>query len=143
MQYRDRVVIETPSRRFTAADMPEVLAIAGATPMLAWFNQPELYNATWALQSPGVDTFCLYGCNVSTLVAYQYEDDHMRSRPHERMGDGDGGQDLLTNSACLQWASQLPPQHTFQSHAFAGVEHSDMIRAPEVMAVLVKILQSV
>ena len=134
-------LVRTPSYNYTAADAAVLLRVAGAQPMLRWFEtHPELYNFTWGLPPPQVNTHCLYGEGVRSVAGYVYENDFFVGAPQVLSGDGDGGQDITTNRACLRWAHTMDASYTFAAQGFPGVSHMQMLDNAAVVAVVVQVL---
>eukprot|EP00026_Physarum_polycephalum_P010359 Phypoly_transcript_10520.p1 GENE.Phypoly_transcript_10520~~Phypoly_transcript_10520.p1 ORF type:complete len:389 (-),score=43.88 Phypoly_transcript_10520:137-1276(-) len=136
-----KVVVKTPSKDYSVFDVLQLLQALNAAPMDQWYANTYLYNVTGNFTFPGVDTYCLWGEGLPTLVGYEFKDDNFNSEPKILYGNGDGDQDIITNSACLRWENETLQNHTFVGKGFIGVDHGGMTSNKRVMDFLRKILQ--
>ena len=139
--YGAQSFVFTPDYNYTtsAADILRLLSVLDAHPALEWYHT-GLWNATGAFTAPQVNTYCLYGQGIKTLVGYVFPDNSFESNPQYLYGDGDGDQDIVTNRSCEQWAATTEPPATFYSQGFTNVTHAEMLVNPEVLKVIVSIL---
>ena len=103
----------------------------------------SLYPLMDRTPSPNVDLFCLYGKGLPTSYSYGFSSDSiLGSAPViVRNGDGDDNQDLTDNEFCKVWSSQLgEKEHRFESVAFSGVAHMQMVTDEKVMEKIHSIL---
>jgi len=90
---------------------------------------------------PGVDTYCLYGYNVTTLRQEIFSSDDLSRTPKLVNGDGDGTVPIESLTFCNTWASQT--NKTLVVKGYKGQEHVDlMIYAPFILDVISGILNA-
>ena len=126
-------------RYFTAADIPELIALAGlATTMLPVYNSVANLTASPIKPLPrGVRGLCFYGESIPTPVKYAFHTSGiLDSDPVvTRTMRGDGQQDDVTNTACEKWGANVVVQ------AFRGADHDTLLANPNALAALVHALR--
>ena len=104
--YGEKTLVEfeqdgtAPARAYTGSQLAEIFAAFGAgdTVGAVWRRVRDL---TLASAGPSVPTTCLYGTGLPTPIGYRFP--RRVAQPTAIFGSGDGQQDDVTNSACLQW----------------------------------------
>eukprot|EP01038_Epipyxis_sp_PR26KG_P017283 gene17283-23835_t len=83
---------------------------------------------------PNVNSYCLYGSDVSTTYGFAY-DGMIQESTHSATYnmDGDGNQDIIDNQFCQLWENTNESRkYITLSESFPGVQHMDiMIRDPK------------
>lgn len=86
---------------------------------------------------PMVDTYCLYGSNLTTDYAFVYKEGIFGAANIGTLQmEGDGNQDLVDNTFCTVWGQDARPEaqkYHFESQAFPNVEHMQMVSDDNVM----------
>lgn len=104
---------------------------------------PSKENTMDRSRHPEVDTFCLFGSNISTSYSFRFSGDAMSSDPAETLFmEGDDNQEIFDNSFCNVWASTKEfQQFYFEAKAFPNVHHMDMISDSAVLEEIHRIIQ--
>lgn len=127
---RDRVLIVTPQRNYTAWDYQSLfddISFPRGYQMFADFG-----TLTSALTPPNVTTYAFYGHQFPTPEKFVYtEGEFPDTEPEELMGDGDGTVNLVSLEACRRWAREMNYDLTMVK--FADVEHVNAIKNAEVI----------
>ena len=138
--FGDQVLVQTPNANYTAMDY-EPMFTTFANYSLGWTK----YNATSSINAgykyPGVPTHCFYGSNLSTPLTYVYNSNDPTQEPTEINGTGDGLLNIVSLEVCLRWANSTNSTG-FQSRAFPGVEHNDMLKKDVVLDAIGKIVMA-
>lgn len=137
--YGNQVLVSTPSKNYTAMNYQELLNDLGLpemyTPWTLSFNLANPY------QPPGVNTFCLYGYNVSTLHQETFSSDDFDKSPKSIMGDGDGTVPIESLTFCNNWIGMT--NKTLVVKGYKGQEHVNvMIYPPFIQDVLTAIFNT-
>lgn len=87
---------------------------------------------------PLVDTYCLYGSNVSTSYAYVFNGNILTENDavEVKSMEGDGNQDILDNQFCQIWqedARSIAKRYHFEAQGFPNVHHMQMYSDPNVL----------
>ena len=138
--FGDQVLVQTPDANYTAFDYKSMFTTFANYP-LGWTK----YNATSSINAgykyPGVPTHCFYGSNLSTPLTYVYSSNDPTQEPTEINGTGDGLLNKVSLEVCLRWANSTNSTG-FQSRAFPGVEHIDIVKNKDVLAAIGKIVMA-
>jgi hypothetical protein len=118
--YKDNVIIYTPSRNYTAAELTEYFRDANATFALNMY--PLLYNNFDLLQPPGVKVYPLIGTNSQTTFAALYATDDLGSGPAKfTFSDGDGDEDIVGQRGVYSWKKD--PHHEIIIKEYPGYNY--------------------
>lgn len=140
----------TSERNYTAKveDLAQLFTESGHSD---WAQQLQALNGIAPSQEntmdrsrhPEVDTFCLYGSNISTSYSFRFSGDSMSAEPVETLFmEGDDNQEIFDNSFCNVWATQQNAHHFyFESKAFPNVHHMEMISDDAVLDEVHRIIQ--
>lgn len=94
---------------------------------------------------PLVDTYCLYGTNVSTTYGFVFSQNILEAEAVETLYmEGDGNQDIIDNRFCNVWASDTTAQqlgYVFEASEFPNVRHMQMYSDDNVMQKVREILE--
>ena len=86
---------------------------------------------------PLVDTYCLYGSNVTTNYGYVFNGNILTEDAVEvKTMEGDGNQDILDNQFCQVWQEDNRPiakKYYFEAEAFPNVHHMQMYSDDNVL----------
>src|SRR4051794_2434975 len=97
--YGERVLVQTPTRNFTALDTAELLELSNCSTQTSIYNSTK--NLAKPLIPPRVNLVCVYGEKVPTPIQYQFGTNSLPALPKRVIqGSGDGEQDNITNSWC-------------------------------------------
>lgn len=93
---------------------------------------------------PLVDTYCLYGTNLSTSYGFVFPQGILDSAATETLYmEGDGNQDIIDNRFCNVWAQDATAQklgYVFEATEFPNVSHMEMYSDENVMLKVRQIL---
>ena len=84
---------------------------------------------------PMVDTYCLYGSNLSTTYRFIFNGDIQQADADIILSmEGDDNQDIIDNQFCNVWKDQPQQEkYVFESEAFPNVGHMQMVSDSNVM----------
>jgi len=137
-RFANQVVVSTPSKNYTASDIPQLYQLAGLTLMENIYptlqqQQPNPYPT-----HPGVNIYCFWGTGFSTAVGPIYNSDNFNELPSaEILINGDCVHTDITNSACTAWNTST--QYQFMGQGFQGVNHGDMASNTVVLQTVVQV----
>ena len=119
--WKDTVLIETPSKNYTANDYKQLFADLDYYIGYVKFHGIENINPDWP--APNVPTYCFYGVDLDTPESFVYSKD-FPDITHVDVtvvnGDGDGVVNTINSEVCLQWRSSSYP---FTEHRLSGINH--------------------
>jgi hypothetical protein len=91
---------------------------------------------------PLVDSYCLYGSNISTSYAYVFDENiETTSASQVLRMDGDDNQDIYDNEFCMIWSQDPHVKNPkdgsnkfhFEAQAFPNVHHMEMFTDNKVL----------
>ena len=136
-----RILISTPSKNYTSSDMLPFLHALNATGLALIY--PEASSILSTLPAPNVSTYCFYGVNVSTPIAYISKSDDFDSRKLETIhGDGDGEQDDTTNMSCQLWKQTMDRKYQLTLKGFDRISHVALVGNNQVLEEIGQIISS-
>ena len=133
--YGDQVLVETPSANYTAGDYQQMFTTFANYP-LGWTKYMPTSTINEGNPFPGVPTHCFYGSDVPTPLTFVYSSNDPTQAPEVIWGSGDGTANKASLEVCLMWANNTG----FQSRAFPGVEHVNMVKNTEVLNAIAEIV---
>lgn len=121
----------TSNEKKYSSSTADILELLENTKKSDWV---ERYKATSGRNNPsiapsGVDIYCLYGQSVNTSSAFIFEENVMTTAPIETIySPGDGNQDNIDNTYCLQWKEEVEKdgKHVLEAVGYDGVHHMQM-----------------
>lgn len=135
--FGDTVLIDTPSKGYTANDYEELFSTIGYTNGYRFFQHGLTVNHNYP--APNVPTFCFHGIDVDTPRTFRYNKDFevgksvIGLRPSSiTYGNGDGSVNLESSRVCRRW-SRMPSKYPFAYKTFKGVKHQGMVSSDEVL----------
>lgn len=136
--YGEHVFVTTPSRNYTSLDYQALLTDLGIPEMYdPWTRSSTLVNP---FEPPGVNTYCLYGYNVTTVKGEKYTTKDF-TKPTLINGDGDGTVPIESLTFCNNWVNQTDKLTMVKG--YKGQEHVNLMVYPEfVNDVLTAILNA-
>lgn len=136
-----RTLVSTPSKNYTSADMLPFLHALNATELARVYPQASAILSS--LPAPNVNTYCFYGVNVSTPIAYiSQSDDFDRRKLQTIHGDGDGEQDDTTNMSCQLWKQTMDRKYRLILKGFDRVGHIALVGNDQVLQEIDQIISS-
>ena len=135
--YGDQVLVQTPTTNYTAGDYEQMFTTF-ANYRLGWTKYIPTSTINAGYPFPGVPTHCFYGSNVSTPLTYVYSSNDPSQTPTVINGTGDGTANKAGLEVCLKWANNTG----FQSRAFPGVDHIEMVKNTEVLNAIAEIVMA-
>ena len=130
--WKDTVLVETPSQRYTANDYERLFRD---------IEFPQGHNMhdgiediiMWPPPPPHVPTHCFYSTGVSTPEIFKYNEDFPEiNKPEVEYGEeGDGQVSKEGSEACLRWADAS--RYPFQAHHYRGIHHVDLFQDDGVL----------
>ena len=128
----ERVLVQTPSRNYTSFQMLDLLQAMNATDLARLY--PQASALLGSLPPPNVSTYCFFGANISTAVAYRSASDHFDDGQLQTIeGSGDGEQDDTTNMSCERWKETMDRKYTLVIKGFNRVNHLALVGDEEVL----------
>ena len=138
--YGDQVLVETPDANYTASDYQQMFTTFANYP-LGWTKYMPTSAINAGYMYPGVPTHCFYGSEVDTPLTFVYSSNDPTQRPTVIKGSGDGTVNKVSLEVCLRWANSTNSTG-FQSRAFPGVVHIDMVKNTEVLNAIGEIVMA-
>ena len=121
---KDAVLVETPSRQYTANDYKQFFNDLEFPQGYDMFLGSDEIRYQWP--GPNVTTYCVYGSNVSTPVKFIYSKDFPEiAEPTEIIyGSGDDSVVKEGGELCLQWKNGYYPVHAYE---VPNVDHVTLV----------------
>lgn len=127
----------------TGLSEDEDLSVDDIPLFFKWLNLTEsesmykdVFDYREHMVHPGVDSYCYYSSNVSTVEQLSFDDSDPDNtfpmNPKRTYGDGDGTVNLKSLRACEQF-SLLSEDHIFKSFQFNSVQHTQMVMHCDVI----------
>ena len=138
--YKDQVLVQTPNTNYSAGDYQQMFTTF-ANYSLGWTKYMPTSTINAGYKYPGVPTHCFYGSEVATPLTYVYSSNDTTKTPTVIKGSGDGTVNKVSLEVCLRWANSTNSTG-FQSRAFPGVEHHDMVINREVLNAIREIVMA-
>jgi lysophospholipase-3 len=136
--YQNQVLVRTPQANYTANDYQQLFTKFARYP-LGWTKYMPTSSINAGYSYPQVPTYCFYGSNIETPLTYVYSSDVASSNPSVINGLGDGTVNEISLEVCLNWNASTNSSG-FQSRAFPGVEHVDMVKNGGVLQAVCRIV---
>ena len=136
--YQNQVLVRTPNANYTANDYQQLFINFARYP-LGWTKYMTTSYINTGYQYPQVPTYCFYGSNIQTPLTYVYSSDDPSSSPTVIKGLGDGLVNKISLEVCLNWAASTNSSG-FQSRAFPGVNHIDIVKNSRVLQAVCNIV---
>ena len=139
--FENQILVQTPTTNYTALDYQQMFTTFANYP-LGWTKYMPTSSINAGYMYPGVPTHCFYGSDVPTPLTYVYKNNHSTTeRPKVVMGTGDGTVNKAGLEVCLRWICSTNSTG-FQSRAFCGVKHNDMLKNTEVLNAIGEIVMA-
>ena len=138
--FGDQVLVQTPDANYTALAYEPMFTTFANYP-LGWTKYMPTSTINAGYPYPGVPTHCFYGSEVDTPLTFVYSSNDPTQRPTIIKGSGDGTVNKVSLEVCLRWANSTNATG-FQSRAFPGVEHIDMVKNTEVLNAIGEIVMA-
>lgn len=136
---KDKVLIVTPKRKYTAWDYKDLFADMNYT--RGYYMFQEVMNLTGALPPPNVTMHCLYGMDVDTPLNFTYgPGEFPDTQPKTFTGNGDGSVNIDSLKACSRWKDQQP--YSVSLKGFSGVEHVHTVKTDSIIQYVDSIVYS-
>ncbi|KAK7601461.1 hypothetical protein V9T40_008902 [Parthenolecanium corni] len=135
---KSEVLIQTPSKNYSLGNIHELFQYLNRTTEYEFYQKVLPYNLNFS--APGVEVYCLYGQNKTTLSSLEYTDKFPLGKVKEVTGDGDGTVNLNSLQTCKQWKSQQ--KEPFHELAFMNVNHTSMTTDDTVIEYILKALHA-
>jgi len=136
--YQSQVLISVPGKNYTSLDYNDLFAALGVSDL--YKSYALSFDSAKPYDPPGVDTYCLYGYNLSTAIQEQYKTTTF-DKPTVIMGDGDGTVPVESLSFCKSWASKTSKLVSVKG--YKGQEHVDLLSyAPFIQDVIGAVLNA-
>jgi len=96
------------------------------------------------LEAPGVEVHCLHGVGVDTpgALVYTSHQDWFDHAPSVIADNGDGTVNLRSLHGCLRWSGKQSAAVYHQEYKGAYAEHLQMLKNPDVMAYIAKVVNT-
>lgn len=123
-----RLLIQTTRKNYTSIDIQQFLNDINATDLAQIY--PQTASILGDLPAPNVDTYCFYGVNVSTPIAYRIDEKNRLETIH---GWGDGEQDDTTNMSCQLWNETMSDKYRLICKGFDRISHTRLVGNDQVL----------
>mgnify|MGYP001063305921 CR=1 FL=1 len=123
-----RLLIQTTRKNYTSFDIQQFLNDINATDLAQIY--PQTASILGDLPAPNVDTYCFYGVNVSTPIAYRIDEKNRLETIH---GRGDGEQDDTTNMSCQLWNETMSDKYRLICKGFDRISHTRLVGNDQVL----------
>ena len=123
-----RLLIQTTRKNYTSFDIQQFLIDINATDLAQIY--PQTASILGDLPAPNVDTYCFYGVNVSTPIAYRIDEKNRLETIH---GWGDGEQDDTTNMSCQLWNETMSDKYRLICKGFDRISHTRLVGNDQVL----------
>jgi len=123
-----RLLIQTTRKNYTSIDIQQFLNDINATDLAQIY--PQTSSILGDLPAPNVDTYCFYGVNVSTPIAYRIDEKNRLETIH---GRGDGEQDDTTNMSCQLWNETMSDKYRLICKGFDRISHTRLVGNDQVL----------
>jgi len=123
-----RLLIQTTRKNYTSIDIQQFLNDINATDLAQIY--PQTSSILGDLPAPNVDTYCFYGVNVSTPIAYRIDEKNRLETIH---GWGDGEQDDTTNMSCQLWNETMSDKYRLICKGFDRISHTRLVGNDQVL----------
>lgn len=134
-----RVLVQTPSRNYTSFEMLDLLQAMNGTDLARVY--PQISTILGSLPAPNVRTYCFFGANISTAVAYRSASDQFDDGDLQTIdGSGDGEQDDTTNMSCERWKDTMDRKYALVIKGFDRVSHIALVGNEEVLSEIDQII---
>ena len=138
--FADQTLVQTPTTNYTANDYQQMFTDFANYP-LGWTKYMPTSFINEGYSYPQVPTYCFYGSNVPTNLTWVYSSNDTSSVPTVITGLGDGTANQASLEMCLNWTASTNSSG-FQSRAFPGVDHIDMVKNIQVLNAIGEIVQA-
>jgi hypothetical protein len=118
----NKIFAYTPQKNYTAYDYLDLFDDLGLGNMYGPYV--EMFNLANPYQAPGINTYCFYGYNVSTVTGEIFKTNDF-TRPISITGDGDGTVPIESLTFCQNWAIQN--DKSFSMKGFEGQDHVGLL----------------
>ena len=123
-----RLLIQTTRKNYTSFDIQQFFNDFNATDLAQIY--PQTSSILGDLPAPNVDTYCFYGVNVSTPIAYRIDEKNRLETIH---GWGDGEQDDTTNMSCQLWNETMSDKYRLICKGFDRISHTRLVGNDQVL----------
>jgi pimeloyl-ACP methyl ester carboxylesterase len=139
--FKDRVLVTSPSRNYTAQDYDDFFSDVNFTVGKKLMNRVAGLTAQKLGDHPGVKVHCLYSLGVPTPERYVYRSSDWSQDPEIINGDGDGAVNAWSLQICESWKEHVAAlKHNVTSIVFPEITHAGMIMDNKVLHEINKIL---
>ena len=131
------IIVQTPSKNYTAKYMFQLLNDLNAKQLAQVYVESSLIIGS--LPSPNVNTYCFFGANISTPIAYSSTTDTF-DKLETIYGLGDGELDYKSLMSCQLWNSTMNSKYKLVIEPFTDVTHIGMVGNKMVLQKIDEIL---
>ena len=137
--WKDKVIVETPTRSYTARDYKDLFTDIGYPVGFTMYSS-GIADINAGYPAPKVPVYCFYGTGLDTPEKFHYSQG-FKNDPEVFYGYGDGTVNQLSSDVCLKWKKEQSQNFTHQE--FPGINHSGMTRKETVLNAVKKIVTSI
>jgi len=132
----DAVFVVTPKKNYTAKNYNALFDDMGVD---YGSEKYQLISKQYGPDSPPfIDTYCLYGYNMSTVVQLHFEKGDFDAKPKQVMGDGDGTVPTFSLQFCQNWRGKM--NQTLMVKAYPNQDHVDILQDKDFVNDLLAII---
>ncbi len=139
--FGNKVLVSTPSRKYTANDYEELYEKIGYTNGYRFFQGHGVQSLLPNYPNPNVKTYCYYGVDVPTPIQFIYKKDFspgvstISLTPRVVNGDGDGVVNIESLTVCHKWSGVVVKP-------FSGLNHLTILTNQAVLDSIASIVRA-
>uniref|UniRef100_A0AC35FUL1 Uncharacterized protein n=1 Tax=Panagrolaimus sp. PS1159 TaxID=55785 RepID=A0AC35FUL1_9BILA len=134
---KDEYFAVTAEKNYSAHNVKEFFTDIN---YLTGLEQYNLANPTLILESPGIETHCIYGAKVQTPESFTWKKGYFPDyQPAITFGDGDGTVNIRSLKVCETWKNNNNGFNVSSSQ-LDGADHMSILRDPRTVNLLREIL---
>ncbi|XP_077275869.1 lysosomal phospholipase A and acyltransferase isoform X1 [Temnothorax americanus] len=132
------ILIQSDQKNYTLNNLQEYFIDIDVSNAWEFRKDNEKYQLDFT--APGVEVHCLYGSKVNTVEKLYYKPGtSVNGYPELIFGDGDGTVNIRSLEACTRW--QKSQKQKIYNQGFPGVDHTEILRNPDILAYVKTVLK--
>lgn len=126
--WKDKVIVQTPKKKWTANDYQEIFDFVQCEDCKVNFHDVVMPNIAF----PEVNITCIFGKGVTTPSKYKYFFNNPDIKPYAYGGDGDGVVNSISLEYCSGW-KKSQSKYRVNDYALEGINHGSIIDKDEII----------
>ncbi len=143
--FRNKVLVSTPSKKYTANDYKDLFEKIGYKNGYQFFERVQGLLGNYL--PPNVPTYCYYGTQVPTVSMIEYAKDFdpdvstIGVESVVKKGNGDGTVNIQSLEVCKRWKSMTKP-YNFTAKQFPKAAHLTIVKDRYVLDNIARIVRA-